>query len=98
MRPRHVVTALASAVLLMSGLAGPAAAQDAATPVQPGDSLPGGQQVQLVRVAEGLVDPVNVTSANDGSGRVFVVERTGTIRIVDADGNLLQDPFLDISS
>jgi glucose/arabinose dehydrogenase/plastocyanin len=98
MRPRHVAAALASAALLVSGLAVPTFAQDAAAPAQPGDALPGGQRVELVQVASGLRDPVNVTSANDGSGRIFVVERVGFVRIVDADGELLPDPFLDISA
>jgi len=49
-------------------------AQDAATsdfspfdePVaQPGGTLPGEVDIQLVKVAEGLVDPVNVTNAGD---------------------------------
>src|SRR6187431_582603 len=97
MRPRLAAAALSSAALLVSALATPTLAQDAAAPAQPGESLPGGQQVQLVQVASGLVDPINVANAGDGSGRIFVVERTGTIRIVDADGNVLPDPFLDIS-
>ncbi len=64
---------------------------------QPGGTLPGEVDIQLVKVAEGLVDPVNVTNAGDGSGRVFVIQRTGQIRIIDQDGTLLEDPFLDIS-
>jgi glucose/arabinose dehydrogenase/uncharacterized cupredoxin-like copper-binding protein len=64
----------------------------------PGGTLPGNPQIQLVQVASGLADPVNVASADDGSGRIFVVERVGMIRIIDKDGNLLPDPFLDISS
>lgn len=62
----------------------------------PGGALPGNPSIQLVQVAGGLVDPINVANAGDGSGRVFVVERPGLIRIVDADGNLLDEPFLDI--
>ncbi|MBA3529610.1 MAG: PQQ-dependent sugar dehydrogenase, partial [Propionibacteriaceae bacterium] len=64
---------------------------------QPGGDLPGDPQVQLVKVAEGLADPVNVAAPNDASGRIFVVERAGTIRIVDANGQLLPEPFLDLT-
>jgi glucose/arabinose dehydrogenase len=44
----------------------------------------------------GLYLPVDIRNAGDGSGRLFVVERPGRIRIVK-DGLLFQDPFLDIS-
>ncbi|RIK42005.1 MAG: hypothetical protein DCC55_10290 [Chloroflexi bacterium] len=64
--------------------------------VQPTGTLPGDPAIQLVQVAEGLVDPVNVAAPNDGSGRIFIVERVGTIRIVEND-QLLDEPFLDIS-
>ncbi len=46
--------------------------------------------------ASGLSRPVYVTHAGDGSGRLFVLEQGGRIRIVK-DGLLLKDPFLDIS-
>lgn len=64
--------------------------------VEPGGTLPGNPSVQLVKVADGLADPVNVAAPNDGSDREFIVERVGTIRIVGADGKLLPDPFLDL--
>ncbi|MGI6206972.1 MAG: PQQ-dependent sugar dehydrogenase [Anaerolineae bacterium] len=62
----------------------------------PGGILPGNPQVQLVKVADGFLDPVNVVSPPDGSGRLFVVERSGTIRVVQ-DGQLLDTPFLDLT-
>ena len=42
---------------------------------------PTGQQVKADVVVSGLSSPVDVTSAGDGSGRLFVVEQPGMIRI-----------------
>ncbi len=47
-------------------------------------------------VAEGLERPVFVTHAGDGTGRLFIVEQPGRIRVVQ-DGRLLETPFLDIT-
>jgi glucose/arabinose dehydrogenase len=47
-------------------------------------------------VSDGLRHPVYVTHAGDGSGRLFVVEQPGLIRIVK-QGRLLDTPFLDIT-
>jgi glucose/arabinose dehydrogenase len=54
-------------------------------------------QVQLSfdPVVTGLNNPVHVTNAGDR--RLFVVEQSGRIRIVE-NGQLLSTPFLDISS
>jgi len=65
-------------------------------PVEAGGTLPGNSAIQLVQVAGGLVDPINVANAGDGSGRLFVIERIGRIRIIDKDGKLVEEPFLDI--
>jgi glucose/arabinose dehydrogenase len=51
--------------------------------------------VRLRSIAAGLDRPVYLTHAGDGSGRLFLVEKTGKIRILK-DGALLPDPFLDI--
>jgi glucose/arabinose dehydrogenase len=51
--------------------------------------------LRLERVVTGLDQPVHVTSAHDGSGRLFVVERRGRILIV-RNGALVPQPFLDI--
>jgi glucose/arabinose dehydrogenase len=48
-------------------------------------------------VTTDLVEPVHLTHAGDGSGRLFIVERAGRIRIIK-NGTLLSQPFLDISS
>jgi len=46
----------------------------------------------------GLSNPVFATHAGDGSGRLFVLEQTGRIRIIDSNGNLQATPFLDIDA
>ena len=51
----------------------------------------------LELVADGFDRPVQVVDAGDGSGRLFVVEQTGRIRIVQ-DGQVLPEPFLDLSA
>jgi glucose/arabinose dehydrogenase len=49
-------------------------------------------------VASGLAEPIFAAHApNDDAGRLFVIERAGTIRIVKA-GALVTKPFLDIKS
>lgn len=50
----------------------------------------------VAEVASGLDYPVRVTHAGDGSGRIFVVELPGRIRILH-EGTLSESPFLDIS-
>ena len=53
-------------------------------------------RLRLSPVAQGLSNPLFVTHAGDGSGRLFIVEKTGTIRLV-VQGRLLERPFLNIS-
>src|SRR5262249_38160870 len=48
-------------------------------------------------VASGLNSPLDVEQPNDGSGRLFVVEQGGTIRIIQ-NGAVLPQAFLNISS
>ena len=57
---------------------------------QPGGDLPGDPQVQLVQVTDQLEEPVNVAAPMDGTGRIFVVERGGKIKIVQPDGTVLR--------
>ena len=52
--------------------------------------------LRLSTVANGLLKPDFLTHAGDGSGRLFVVEQAGRIRIIDGD-KVVETPFLDIS-
>ena len=65
---------------------------------RPGGKLPGNVRIALVKVAENFYDPTNVASANDGSGRIFVVERVGRVKIVHKDGRVQKEPFLDLTN
>lgn len=51
--------------------------------------------VHFEPILEGLGKPVYVATATDGSGRLFVVEKGGTIRI-GRNGEVVETPFLDI--
>ena len=52
--------------------------------------------LELEMVADGLKQPVLATHAGDGSGRLFIVEKGGTILTLGGDGAQPQ-PFLDIT-
>jgi len=53
--------------------------------------------IAVLPVASGLQQPVFVTHAGDGSGRMFILERAVRIRILRG-GTLASTPFLDIRS
>ena len=48
-------------------------------------------------IARGFRNPLAAVHAGDGSGRLFIAEQTGVIRVITASGKLLRQPFLDIS-
>ena len=88
MRPErlHVLIVFCATVALAGGAA-PVRAQEADSPA-----------VGLRLVADGFTSPVALVEAPDGSGRRFVVDQVGVIRILTAGGNLLPEPFLDLRS
>jgi glucose/arabinose dehydrogenase len=51
--------------------------------------------ITLNKVATGFINPVQVLPANDGTGRLFVVEKRGVIKIFSG-GVVLPTPFLSI--
>lgn len=80
---------LVLAALLANGLLAPASAGAAVTPSR--------IHLGLTQIATGLSQPLLVTNAGDGSGRLFVVEQTGKIRIVK-NGAVAAVPFLNLSA
>jgi len=77
-----MLATLATATLCLPLAAGPAQAAPAIT---------------VTSRATGLSQPTQVTSAHDGRARMFVVEKTGLVRIF-AGGRMLARPFLDLRS
>mgnify|MGYP001590651426 CR=1 FL=1 len=60
---------------------------------KPGGKLPGDVKVHLIEVAGGFVDPIHVASPKDGSGRLFVCERPGRIKIIK-NGKVLDEAYV----
>jgi glucose/arabinose dehydrogenase len=89
MRLSHVLVALG----LSLALAAAASACGSNDGTGPGT----GSGVGLQQLATGLSFPLYLTTPPGDVARLFIVEKTGKIRIVK-DGTLLPDPFLDIST
>jgi glucose/arabinose dehydrogenase len=56
-----------------------------------------GSFITTVQITNNLPNAVGVTNAGDGSGRLFIVQQTGQIRIWNGS-QVLATPFLDISA
>ncbi len=88
-------------VLFLLGLTAPSAlaAPTAPAPPEPETTtaLSSGQ-LNITQVVSGLVSPLGVVNAGDGTNRLFVVEKRGTVRVVTSGGSLQSGFFLDIRS
>ncbi|MCK6582588.1 MAG: PQQ-dependent sugar dehydrogenase [Anaerolineales bacterium] len=69
--------------------------QASETPILQANSFPDPSGFTWIPILSGLDRPVDVQSAFDGSGRLFVIEKYGAIRIYK-DGQLNPQPFLNI--
>ena len=54
------------------------------------------QNLALEPVAEGLTAPLHLEEPADGSGRKFIVQQDGVIRVLGPDDRLAAEPFLDL--
>jgi glucose/arabinose dehydrogenase len=55
------------------------------------------QNIKFLEVTSGINQPLLITNASDGSGRLFIVQRAGQI-LIYKNGALLSTPFLNIQS
>ncbi len=80
----------------LSGCFGGDGQEPEESPATPGDPpLEDPPRIALTSMISGLDQPVHVVSAGDGSGRLFVVEQAGFVRVW-ADGSLADQPFMDV--
>jgi glucose/arabinose dehydrogenase len=66
-----------------------------ATETKPAPTIPDPATATWRLLTDKLNDPVGVTNTGDGSGRLFILEQDGLIRIFQ-NGALLATPFLDL--
>lgn len=85
---------------VVAGLAGgpPAGHAGAVPPPAAGLATPDPATVRVALVQVGsAVDPTAIAASPDASGRLFVTERAGRVRLVHS-GRVVDEPYLDISS
>src|SRR6266545_4190671 len=86
---------LARIALLRAGISASALGQTGPIPAP----IPHGPiTIGLQPVASGLTAPVGLVQSPDNTGRKFIVDQVGKVRIVDSGGNLLATPFMDVAT
>ena len=53
-------------------------------------------EIGLELVGKDFTSPMMITSPEDGTGRLFVVDQIGLVKIIDANGTIAEEPFLDL--
>lgn len=56
------------------------------------------KNVDLNLIADGFVSPIGLVPVPDNSGRLIVIDQIGTLWVLDAEGNKLPTPFIDLTS
>jgi glucose/arabinose dehydrogenase len=54
--------------------------------------------LDLQTIATGFVSPIGVVPIPDNTGRLVVIDQIGRLWIIDANGNTLPAPFIDLTS
>ncbi|MBZ0177325.1 MAG: PQQ-dependent sugar dehydrogenase, partial [Candidatus Methanoperedens sp.] len=54
--------------------------------------------IGLELVADNFTSPVALVSPEDGTGRRFIVDQIGLIKIINTSGQVIEEPFLDLRS
>src|SRR4051794_25823045 len=90
---QRILAAVAAASILLSSTAARAALTDPIPEKIQTSSL----KVNLTQVSSDVESPVYATNANDNSGRLFVVDQPGVVKVIQ-NGQTLSTPFLDVRS
>jgi glucose/arabinose dehydrogenase len=94
---RHFrVPLIAVALMVALGCGGGQTTSTTTTPPPPTTPPAALPQLQLTTFVSGLVSPVGLEPARDGSGRLFALEQAGRIRII-RNGAVVATSFLDIT-
>ncbi len=94
-KPPDLLAFIAVVLIFAVGCGG---GQTSSTNTTPAASTPAAlPALQLTSSVAGLASPVGLESARDGSGRLFVLEQAGRIRII-RNGAVTAAPFLDITA
>ncbi len=94
---RWTLAVLAAAVLaLPAGVSAQSPSASGALGTGTAAYRSGTLDIQLMPWVDGLSSPVFVAGDGTHDGLLYVVEQGGTIRVIDADGTVVETPFLDI--
>ena len=67
--------------------------------VDPLPDVPQGDiTIGLKTVCSGLSHLIGLVDPDDGSGRMFLIEQSGKVKVLQGDGNITINPFMDISN
>jgi glucose/arabinose dehydrogenase len=93
-RPRLLLLAATIALAACSFITAPTDVPPTSAAPEPDGQL---RSLRLVPVASGFTLPIGVFGVPDASGRLYVIEKAGIIKVVNPDASVQLEPFLDIT-